>query len=327
VPGDPNTVWNATTNPNGVKCSALQQIVNQLGVDPATGFANSYLDNVGVQYGLAALESGAITPAQFADLNARIGGYDYLGEPSPQRSTASPVALHAMYADDVNVSGALGLRRTPIIDQRTYFDPIPGANIHTAEWSFVMRARLQAAGDVGNQVIIEHDPTSTPEQQNANAYELAAMNEWLDDIASDRSRTPVTTRIARNRPAGLGDGCFLDPAQTSPTLQPGGLSAGGRSGPCETVYPVYANTRLAAGQPESLYALKCALAPIDWSAYPVSFTPAEKAELQSAFPHGVCDYGRPGPQEQPPIGSWLNYSHGTTPFRDGGHTGNRPGGS
>ncbi len=47
VPGDPNTIWNATTNPDGVKCDARQQIVNQLGVDPATGFAPSPLDNVG----------------------------------------------------------------------------------------------------------------------------------------------------------------------------------------------------------------------------------------------------------------------------------------
>ena len=30
VPGDPNTIWNATTNPNGVKCDGLQQLVNQL---------------------------------------------------------------------------------------------------------------------------------------------------------------------------------------------------------------------------------------------------------------------------------------------------------
>jgi hypothetical protein len=310
VPGDPNTVWNATTNPNGVRCSALQQIVNQLGVDPATGFANSYLDNVGVQYGLEALRSGAITPAQFADLNAKIGGYDYLGEPSPQRSTASPVALHAMYADDINVSALLGLRSTPIIDQRTYLDPFPGSNIHTAEWSFVMRARLRAARAAGNQVIIEHDPTSAAQQANANAYELGAMDAWLDAIERDGSHAPSTIKIARNRPAGLADGCFLSASQTAPTLQPGGLDAAGRSAPCETVYPVFANTRLAAGQPVDLYTLKCALTPADWR----GFTPAEQAQLQSAFPNGVCDFRRPGPQERPPIGPWLDYSRGITPF-------------
>ena len=57
----------------------------------------------------------------------------------------------------------------------------------------------------------------------------------------------------------------------------------------------------------------------------MTFTAAEKAELGSAFPDGVCDYRRPGPQERPPIGSWLNYSRGTTPFPvdDSGGSGRR----
>jgi Tannase-like family of unknown function (DUF6351) len=317
VRGDPDTIWNATTNPEGVRCDARQQLVNQLGVDPATGFAPSPLDNVGVQYGLAALDSGAITPAQFADLNANIGGFDYLGNPSPQRSQASPTALHAVYADDLSNSGAQGLQITPIIDQRDDLDAIPGLNIHTTEWSFVMRARLQKAGDAADQVIIENadDPT---EVENVNAYELAAMDQWLDSIHGDRLWRSLTAKIPRDKPAGLADGCFLDPTQTSPTLQPGGLTATGNSGPCETVYPVHADPRLVAGQPEDLSTLKCALRPIDWNDYPVTFTPAEKAELESAFPDGVCDYRRLGPQQQRPVGTWLNYSHGTTPFRDDG---------
>jgi Tannase-like family of unknown function (DUF6351) len=315
VPGDPNTVWNATTNPNGVRCSALEQIVNQLGVDPTTGFANSYLDNVGVQYGLSALDSGAITPAQFADLNANIGGYDYLGNPSPQRTVASPIALHAMYADDLNFTGGEGLRTTPVIDQRDDLDAIPGPNIHTSEWSFVIRARVEKAGDAANQVIIENAYLPA-EVENVNAYELSAMNQWLDNIAADNSRRSLEAKIAQDKPTGLADGCFLSTSQTSPTLQPGGLTATGTSGPCETVYPIYADTRIAAGQPEDLYTLKCAPRPINWSSYPVSFTPAEKAELKSAFADGVCDYDRPGPEEQPPIGTWLNYSLGMTPFPD-----------
>jgi hypothetical protein len=316
MPGDPNTIWNASTNPNGVRCDARQQLVNQLGVDPSTGFAPSPLDNVGVQYGLAALDSGAITPAQFADLNATIGGFDYLGNPTAERSLASPVALRAAYADDLDNSGAQGLRVTPIIDQRDDLDAFPGLNIHTTEWSFVMRARLEKAGDAANQVIIENSILSGTEVENVNAYELAAMNQWLNNIEVDRSWRSATTKIAFDKPTGLADGCFLDPSQTSPTLQPGGLTASGASGPCETVYPVHSDTRLVAGQPEDLYTLKCALAPIDWSAYPVTFTPAEQAELERAFPDGVCDYGRPGPQERPPVGTWLNYSLGTTPFPD-----------
>ncbi len=317
VPGDPNTIWNATTNPDGVRCDARQQLVNQLGVDPTTGFAPSPLDNVGVQYGLAALDSGAITPAQFADLNASIGGFDYLGNPAAERSQASPVALHAAYADDLDNSGAEGLRVTPVIDQRDDLDALAGLNIHTSEWSFVIRARMQKAGDAANQVIIENAELGT-EVENVNAYELGAMDQWLDNIQADHSWRSLTAKIARDKPGGLGDGCFLNGSQTSPTLQPGGLTAGGTSGPCETVYPIHADTRIAAGQPEDLYTLKCALAPINWSSYPVTFTAAEKAELESAFPDGVCNYRRPGAEQRPPIGTWLNYSFGTNPFPDDG---------
>ena len=38
--------------------AAAEQLVNQLGRDPATGFVRRPLDNIGVQYGLAALEAG-----------------------------------------------------------------------------------------------------------------------------------------------------------------------------------------------------------------------------------------------------------------------------
>jgi hypothetical protein len=308
VPGDPSTRWDAETNPGGVKCAARQQLVNQLGVDPATGFANDYLDNAGVQYGLDALRAGTITAAQFADLNAEIGGYDYRGEPVPQRSTASPAALRAMYAYDLNVSGALGLQTTPIIDQRGDQDPYPGNNIHTSEWSFVVRARLQASGRGDNQVIIEHDQASGAQWANANAYELTAMDQWLENIAADGSHAPARIKVARDKPAGLTDGCFLADDQTVPTPQPGGLDSEGRRAPCESRYPIYENTRLAAGQPLDLYALKCALKPLDWRDYPVTFTDEEKAKLRAAFPGGVCDYRRPGPQERPPIGPWLDYS-------------------
>ena len=49
-------------------------LVNIYGTDE-TGFARSPWDNVGVQYGLAALTSGAITPEQFLDANANIGSW------------------------------------------------------------------------------------------------------------------------------------------------------------------------------------------------------------------------------------------------------------
>ena len=120
-------IWNPVTNPKGVKCSAAEQWVNQLGRDPHTGFVRSTLDNVGVQYGLEALalqpgKPGHITPEQFITLNEKIGGFDVAGVPVTQRSMADPEALRAAYRNDLVNSAAQGLRTTPIIDQRLYLD-------------------------------------------------------------------------------------------------------------------------------------------------------------------------------------------------------------
>lgn len=102
----PADMWNPVTNPDGVKCSALESYVNQFGRDPATGFVRGVLDNVGVQYGLTALRHGQITPAQFVTLNASVGGYDTAGSPVTSRTQADPRALNAAYRDNVLNSAA-----------------------------------------------------------------------------------------------------------------------------------------------------------------------------------------------------------------------------
>lgn len=79
------------------------------------------------------------------------------------------------------------------------------------------------------------------------------------------------------------------------------------TGQCATVYPVGANTRLVAGQPLTMTALKCALTPLDFRDYPVTFTITQKAALRSAFPTGVCDYTKRGIGVVPPGGAWRDY--------------------
>jgi len=295
--------WNATTNPDGVICNANEQIVNQVGTNPATGFPNSALDNVGVQYGLAALDSGAITPAQFATLNADIGGIDFTGAEVPQRTDASTQALRAVYADDLTNSASLGLRTTPVIDQRDDLDFAGfGNDIHTTDWSFVMRARLLAAnGTAGNQVIIENQPTAA-EVNAANTYELAQMDAWLTAINNDHSHRSAQQKVLADKPAGLTDGCFLSATDlvhqtlTDPA-----------TGQCATQFPVASNPRMVAGQGLAMTQLKCSLQPLNFHNYPVTFTAAEQQELRQAFPSGVCAYNRPGVGQRRPIGSWLSY--------------------
>jgi hypothetical protein len=297
-----NLLWNPVTNPNGVKCSAAEQYVNQLGRNPRTGFTRSPLDNVGVQYGLAALEAGQITAQQFADLNKNIGGFDFTGAPVPTRTQGDPHALAMSYRDDLVNSGGQGLADTAVLDQRFDLDLAGFVNdIHTTDWSYVMRARMTAAGTVGNQVIIEDGLATAAE---ASIYELAAMDRWLTAIDVDTSHRPLSAKVSADRPADITDGCFANNGMLiHETL------SYQDSGQCATLFPVAANTRLVAGAPLSMMTLKCALKPIDWADYPVTFTDAQQAELRSAFPTGVCDYGHPGVGQQAPAGTWLTYGH------------------
>ena len=50
-------------------------------------------DNVGVQYGLSALNSGAITVTQFLDLNANVGGFDTDANPVASRTVGNADAI------------------------------------------------------------------------------------------------------------------------------------------------------------------------------------------------------------------------------------------
>ena len=59
----------------GIERTHWDDAVEAYGRDPETGFARVAWDNVGVQYGLRALADGRITPAQFLDVNARIGSW------------------------------------------------------------------------------------------------------------------------------------------------------------------------------------------------------------------------------------------------------------
>ena len=53
--------YDPATNPSGARCDVYDHAINIYGTDPATGFARRPLDNVGVEYGLEALNAGTIT--------------------------------------------------------------------------------------------------------------------------------------------------------------------------------------------------------------------------------------------------------------------------
>jgi hypothetical protein len=81
------------SNPTGVRPTFHDAAKNVYGVDKATGFALRPYDNIGVQYSLDALNSGAITKAQFLDLNEKVGGYDQDANYVASRSVGDPDAI------------------------------------------------------------------------------------------------------------------------------------------------------------------------------------------------------------------------------------------
>ena len=112
--------------------------------------ARSPVDDVGIQYGLAALNAGTVTPAQFLDLNARIGGFTIDGQVAAARTVASAGSLPIAYRTGQVTNGRY-LGDVPIIDLRGSANV---DDIHSDYHSWEMRARLDAAnGTHANQVI------------------------------------------------------------------------------------------------------------------------------------------------------------------------------
>ncbi|KAA1425512.1 hypothetical protein FE697_004040 [Mumia zhuanghuii] len=294
--------WNAATNPDGVRCAAMEQFANQVGRDPKTGFVRSPLDNIGQQYGLAALKAGSIDAEQFVTLNEKIGGYDPAGAVVPQRSRADLKAVKASYKYGMINTASRGLADTPIIDLRTYADVagVP-ANFHTAEWSFVMRERLRKAnGNADNQVIVAHLPVPALSAA-AYAHALGSMDAWLTAIGRDAGRGSKSAKVVRNKPASLTDGCYLPTGQLVGT----DWAAGGDA--CASIYKIGSNPRQVAGQSKAQDVLACAFKPIRWSDYPVTFTNDQKARLQAAFPDGVCDYTKKSRGWAAPASTWQRF--------------------
>jgi Tannase-like family of unknown function (DUF6351) len=291
--------YNPVTNPTGARGTYWDGNVNSFGRDPSNGFARSPYDNIGVQYGLKALNSGGITKAEFLDLNEKIGGLDIDGNSVPHRSVGDPIALQNAYQSGRVVTSGANLT-LPIIDTRSYDEaPNNAVNIHTRIRTFMFLDRLgRANGTIANEVNWLTGGTSAPDLAT---MALLAHNEWLENILADHSSDPYATKVIRNKPASLTDTCWFNGVQHQETftLDP--------SATCNQLMPVYRTVRLAAGGSLGGDALKCQLKPVTVTDYAVSFTPAELVQLNTIFPQGVCDWSKPGVSEQYPTDTWLRF--------------------
>ena len=299
--------YDAVSNPRGVRCTVYDHTVNVYGRDPATGFALRPLDNVGIQYGLGTLNASVISVDQFLDLNEKIGGFDRDATIVPQRTVADLSAARAAYQTGRLTSGRGGLASVPIIDFRDYNDALPGGDIHVRYHSFSLRKRLDKAnGRHDNQVMVVNDnrfglySTANPLLREA----ILKMDRWITAIKADTRDIREIDKVVQNKPADVQEGCYSrDP--TPVFIAQAQVQEQEATTTCGMLYPTNSFPREVAGADIASDIIKCQLKPLTSSDYAVAFTPAQWARLQAIFPSGVCDWFKPGIEQQDLLGTWV----------------------
>ncbi|NRR32985.1 hypothetical protein HSX11_22705 [Oxalobacteraceae bacterium] len=303
--------WTAAGNPAGARATVFDVNRNVYGID-AKGYALRPFDNVGVQYGLAQLNAGTITPEQFLDMNEKIGGYDGDGNYIAGRSVGDAGAIKRAYQSGLQLAGGGGLAAIPVFDLSYIYDE---DNFFHYQWfHFAVRERmLKANGDTRNHVMWRGG-ISMPDlfgQSTPGKAERAAVNtkaqadgwalfiQWVAAYKADTSAVAQRDKVIAKKPAGAVDGCFSNSATPQFLAQTQTLASSGEPGSCNAMWPSWSFARAQAGGPLAADKLKCELKPIVASDYPASFDATRLARLKAIFPNGVCDWSKPGVNQAP----------------------------
>lgn len=279
-------------HPDGERCAVLDHNINVIGKGP-TGYAGIPLDNVGVQYGLKALEAGTLSVAKFVDINARIGGLDKASYAlAPGRTEADEPALVNAYRAGYMAIGNT-LDRTPILEGR-------GPNETTAHVTYpslALNARLDRMhGSHANHVLWQGPVPLVGSPSFANRMVLE-MDEWVAAIQADKRKLPLPQKIVEDKQADLIDHCEAADGASTPGTD------------CPAINRFYDSPTQVAGESVRNDILKCQLKPLRREDYKVTFTDAEWKTMEATFPTGVCDWDKPGVGEQKTI-PWLTFEDG-----------------
>src|SRR4051794_39448805 len=221
-------VYDPVSNPNGTRCGDADLSTAVWGTTvnenaPGSARARQTLDNVGIQYGLKALLSGAITAEEFVTLNEKIGGFDADSNRRPQRSVADREALDIAYRAGIVSSGA-HLGQLAIIDSRGWDEQ----GIHYIFRSFAERARIDADnGDHGNQVMWRYGtgllPGTAAQVAAVTVRSFLTMDTWLSKLNVSAPKETLNSarshaQVVAAKPLDAVDFCFLsaDPNFTTP---------------------------------------------------------------------------------------------------------------
>ena len=297
--------YHPETNPGGVRCGVIDAMLHIFGArEPEVwtpmekaagrGFAALPLGNAGVQYGLKALQQGRITPAQFVDLNAKIGGLDIDIKPQAERTVPDARAVANIYRSGL-INVANNLNTVPIIN---FVGPDPGI-AHDSVHAWWTRWRLDREHGNHDNHVMWAGPVPLIGDLQYVYQGLTAMDNWLAAIEQERSEAPIAEKIVRNKPAAIHDQCS------------DGLGQKLLDAVCvDVLQPLYAygTPRTMAGDGITGDSLQCVLRPFsrDDNYGLIPFTEAQWQQLEATFAGGVCDYSQPVPGMQP-TQTWLHY--------------------
>lgn len=324
VAGDRSTLYDADTNPGGVRCSVPEMLKNALGARPESvwsaaerevghGFAGLPVGNEGIMYGLRALEAGRITPAQFVDLNAKVGGLGIDGQAIPERIRGDLGSVRNAYR-----SGAINefqnVADIPIINVG---GPDPGL-AHDYAHAYWAERRLQRSQGHTDNRVMWFGVTPLIGDLRWSVESFTAMDRWLSAIERDHRAIPLATKVVQARPADVTDRC---------ANVPGIEAVSGPDGPlCQLplVQTVLGSPRESAGAPSYNDHNACLRVPLDRTAIGATFSDQQWATLEQVFATGVCDWTRPGFGAGQRNLTWLTYGNASTPVYGGRELPTRP---
>ncbi len=304
-------VYDPVTNPNGTRCGdpdlATAVWGTTAGIPAGSLRARQTADNVGIQYGLGALMSGAITGEEFVTLNEKIGGFDADSNRRAARSNADLAALDIAYRAGIVSSGA-NLGKLAIIDSRGWDEQ----GIHYIFRSFAERARIEEAngGNHGNQVMWRYGtgllPGTAAQAAAVTLRSLTTMDRWLSSLNVSAPKATLNSvrtqaQVIAGKPADAVDFCFLlaDTSFTTPITDMALCDSDSPQADGKGRLAKRASPRQVAGGPLAENILKCQLKPLNSADYaPVVFSSEELARLHAVFPDGVCDWSKPGVAQQ-----------------------------
>ncbi|HUR40769.1 MAG TPA: DUF6351 family protein, partial [Verrucomicrobiae bacterium] len=132
---------------------------------------------------------------------------------------------------------------------------------------------------------------------------FAMLDRWLEAVEADGSDIPLPAKLTKNKPADVRDECLSGAGQ---------VVAGPECVAQIEAAIAYGTPRFVAGAPGTDDVLKCQLKPFsrddDYGLVP--FTEGEWVRLETLFKDGVCDYSKPGVDQQGAV-AWMHYGDAT----------------